>query len=470
MGLLAVGIQLNSDLAKPMYLQICDQIRQRIVDGQIIEGARLPASRNYAADIGVSRTTIVSAYEQLAAEGYIEGRGGSGFYVRPITDIKVSEKPRKIASTNAPPIIREEKPRSPQPSVSDMRLFPYQKWAQCIARAARASPEALIFNPDNFGDYRLRQAIAEYLGEWRGVVADPAQIIMTAGSGDALELCVRTLIKSGERVGLENPGYFPLRNFVTSQGMEPYWLEIENGEAALPTSRRGTAPRMVVLTPSHQFPLGGTMSPRRRAEFINWAAKSESWIIEDDYDSEFRYAGRPIPAMASFDPSARTLYLGTFSKVFSIGLRLGYIVAPISLVERFAETLSAFGVKASISSQRALAMFIEDGEFYRHIRRVRRIYGQRRKHLIDLLQSDFSDVLQFDDHQAGMHLVVRFSQDIDDQRIAEQVNQQGGVTRALSSYYSSLPKQRGLILGFCAFTEQEIQRNLQLVGREIARC
>jgi len=242
----------------------------------------------------------------------------------------------------------------------------------------------------------LREAISEHIAEWRGVSTPAGQIVVTAGSGDALEICIRALAAPGDRVGLEEPGYPPLRNFVRSLGLKPAWLHIDGAGAGLP--RADPAPRINVLTPSHQFPLGGAMSPARRAAHIAWAAANDAWIVEDDYDSEFRDSGRPIPAMASLDTDGRTIYVGGFSKVFSNSLRIGYLAAPEGMTERVRQVLRDYGVKASIAPQRPLADFFASGEFYRHLRRMRRLSDDRLRALVAALRPSLGALGDFPTH------------------------------------------------------------------------
>jgi len=209
------------------------------------------------------------------------------------------------------------------------------------------------------------------------------------------------------------------------------------------------------------------MSPLRRTEFLQWAVQTDSWIIEDDYDSEFRYAGSPIQALAGFDSTGRTIYVGTFSKIFSVGLRLGFLVAPPALIPRFSKTLARFGVKAATASQRALASFMDSGEFYRHIRRVRRIYGERRKFLLNTLHEKLGDIVRFEDFAAGMQLLARLPAGYDDQAIVEAASREGVITAALSAHYAQGEIQNGLLLGFCGFTEAEIEANTSIMEKII---
>lgn len=446
----------------PVFAQIYQALQRHIVSGDLFDGEKLPASRNFAAELGVSRSTVITAYDQLVAEGYAEGRHGSGLYVCPMGEVDqvLAHKPERRESNPEVPAVEE--PKLLRPGAPDMRLFPYRQWARAVARVARSEPRSLVTISDIFGDRRLRRAIANHVREWRGIDAQPEQILITAGSGDALEICTRTLIAPGESIALENPGYLPLMNFVESLGINPVRLSVGEQGAELPPSGKNLqTPKLTVLTPSHQFPLGGAMTPQRRLAFLNWAENTGGWILEDDYDSEFRYAGRPIPALAGFDKANRTLYVGSFSKIFSTSLRVGFIVVPKGMTGPFRKTLKAFGTKASIAPQRALATFMEDGEFYRHLRRVRRVYGERRRIMLDRLKQDFADIGTFQDHQAGMQVLLKLPRNRNDVTLCAQAAKQGLGVQALSSYFSGGEAEKGLILGFCAFDDSEIKSGLK---------
>ena len=469
MNFASLAFELHRDAAEPLFVQLCDQIRTRIVNGQIGTHLRLPASRSLAADMTISRSTVVVAYEQLVAEGYIEGRPGSGYYVRELAGIDQPQRSAKPpAQEKLEPMLAGASPLT-HPGYPDSRLFPYRQWARSLARSARLAPQAMIVSESPFGDSHLRQSIANYLADWRGLDIMPQQVMVTAGSVDALETCIRTLTSPGDVVGLENPGYRPLRNLVASQGMDIEWLGVGVNGAELPRAAGARAStRLVVVTPSQQFPLGGAMPVNRRREYQRWANVNDAWIIEDDYDSEFRYAGRPIPALASLDDSQRTIYVGTFSKVFSVSLRLAYLIMPTALIPEFRQTLARFGVKAALPCQRALADFIDAGELYRHIRRIRRIYADRRRLLLELVQQRLSRYASFEDHQAGMQLVLQLAPGLDDHRISAQAQALGVQVTPLSAYYGGGGAQQGLLLGFCPFDEGEIRSNIECLAEVIA--
>lgn len=465
LNLAAIAFSLDRNLEDPLFVQLCDQIRQRIASGQIMPNSQLPPSRSLAAELGVSRSTVVTAYEQLVAEGYIEGRGGSGFYVCELGGTDHVKEDSVVPPHNKPVENSIEESPLTHPGYPDARLFPYRPWARCLARSARLDPTALVASKNPFGDRSLRTAIAAYLSDWRGLNIRPEQVMITAGSIDALETCIRTLTSRGDAIGLENPGYQPLRNIAVNQGLDICWLPVGELGAEIPAdSGTGNTPKMVVLTPSHQFPLGGAMPPQRRLEFQHWAGENDAWIIEDDYDCEFRYAGRPIPAMASIDASGRTIYIGTFSKVFSVSLRLGYLIMPPSLFSSFKQTLAQFSVKAALPCQPALANFIESGDFYRHIRRVRRIYAERRRVLLEQVQQKLPDFISFQDHQAGMLIAFKLPDDIDDQAIAATALEQDLLVSPLTPYYGAGRAQSGLLIGFCPYTEAEITRNIDILA------
>lgn len=455
---LAFRIDRNSKT--PVFEQICDAMRQEIGSGARKQGEKLPPTRSFAQELGVSRSTVVNAYEQLIAEGYIEGRQGSGYEVALLDQVEITVSSRSALSESLPP---EDPPFGFHSGNPDMRLFPYVAWGKTVARVARQTPQDLMVSHSIQGHPDLRQAIANHVRDWRGVDARPEQIFVTAGSIEGLELCLRCLSKAGSPIALENPGYQPMRRQVIAQGMIPMDMPLDEHGAVVPDKSAALA----VLTPSHQFPLGGTMSAARRQAFLSWARKHQSWIVEDDYDSEFRFAGRPIPAMAGFDGLRRTIYVGSFSKVFSSGLRLGYVIPPAELRDQFAEMLRRYGSKASVTPQAPLAQFMQGGEFYRHIRRVRRHYGRRRAHLLQVISRDFADIGTVTDHQAGMQIVLHLKPNFSDQEIEAKALERGLVVQALSRYFAGHKKENGLVLGYCGMNEEEADIALRLLRSAI---
>ncbi|WP_226892613.1 PLP-dependent aminotransferase family protein [Phycobacter azelaicus] len=452
----ALAFTLDRDQPTPLFEQICAALRQQIVAGELPEGYRLPATRSLAVELGVARSTVVTAYEQMQAEGYISGRQGAGYNVCAMGEVEVAAACQPRAQ---PPF--EDMSRSPLPfsgGEPDMRLFPHRRWGQCVARICRNAPEALLDGGSALGNADLRRSIASYVADWRGLSVGPHQVIITAGAGDALDLCLRTIAQKGHAIGLEDPGYIPLRRIVEGQGLLRTSVWVDESGACVP---QGDAElRAVVLTPSHQFPLGGAMAPGRRVEFLDWAQKSKAWIIEDDYDSEFRYAGRPIPAMAGFEGSNRTVYVGSFSKTFSNRLRIGYLIAPEALLPALQDRLHRVGSRASVMPQQALAAFIDSGEFYRHLRRMRRIYAERRKHLLSRLAAEFAEFGHALDQGAGMQIVFHLRPGLNDAEICLRAKGAGLGLQPLSGFAVKADGLNGLVLGCCHMNEQEVDLGL----------
>lgn len=454
----SVALTLDRSLNESLFEQIYNGLRGRIIGGAVVAGDFLPPTRSFAAELGVSRATVLTAYEQLVAEGLVIGRRGAGYMVAEAVEMALPPAP-PVAVPEQEPMFRADLFR---PGTPDMRLFPHRAWAKTVARLARLAPEDMLGQSPRFGHSGLRAAIAGHVAEWRGLHVDPAQVIVTAGASEAIEMTLRSLCVAGDRVGLDDPGFLPVLAFVQAQGLGAQFLSADAQGAQVPPPMGQSQCKAVILTPSQHFPLGGAMGAARRAEMIAWAKDRGGWIIEDDYDSEFRYAGRPIPALASLDAHQRTVYIGSFSKIFANGLRLGYVIVPPKLQDRFEATQRRYGARASLMPQAPLAAFMQTGEFYRHLRRVRRIYAARRKALIEGL-AGFSDVGHFEDHQAGMQIAFHLNPEWSDVDIAKRAEAQGLGVEALSSYCHQTGRANGLLLGFCGFDEAHIAEGLQVL-------
>ncbi len=446
----------------PIFEQICASFRGRIRSGALETGARLPATRALAGDLGVARATVVTAYEQLVAEGYLASRRGSGYTVCAMGEVELSPG----ASAAPAPKLSERGDLLLEAGQPDMRLFPHRAWAKCVARLCRTRPEDMLTGCGRFGHPELRLAIASHVRDWRGIAARPEQVLVTSGATEALDICLHALASAEGRVGVEDPGFPPIRRFAEAQGRRTRDLALDAQGAEVP--RLGDETDVVVLTPSHQYPLGGAMSAGRRQEFVRWAAQSQGWIIEDDYDSEFRYAGRPIPALAGVDGQGRTVYIGSFSKIFSNSLRMGYIVAPEGLIDRLAQAMRMKGARASAMPQAALAEFMQRGEFYRHLRRVRRTYAERHRTLIDRLRRDFADVGHVEDHHAGMQVVLHLRPDLCDQAITAAARAGGVGVESLSAYSRRAGAYNGVVLGACLNDLEEQAEALTRLRRAIS--
>ncbi len=465
-----LALSIDASATEPAYIQIYAGIRDLILSGRIAQGARLPASRALAAELGVARATAVAAYDQLAGEGYIEGRRGSGMYVAPFLPEHLMLV-RPAAGTRwsggaggaaAPAELRGTRPIVPFRIGPDPRLFPHADWARLLQESWRDGGAPWDRMPDPFGHMRLRAAIADHLAAWRGIAATPDEIVVTAGTADALDIVIRTLMAPGETVWMEDPGHAPLRAAIEAHGLQPHAVPVdrEGFDLDRATAGGGSA-RAVIVTPSRQFPLGHTMPLARRLAMIEWASQTGSWIVEDDYDSEFRYSGRPLAALASLDETGRVIYLGSFSKIFSFSLRLGFIVAPRTLADAFRRTLERFGMRASLVAQPALAAFMETGRFARHLRRLRRTYQKRQAALMTALAEEFDGLLAAEPQGAGMHLTVDIDpalrRRMDDREISARAREAGIEVPALSASFHGPASRQGLLMGFAAFDEDELR-------------
>lgn len=433
----------------PLFRQLYEAIKEQIMTGALSEGDVLPATRTLALELGVSRSSVVNAYEQLLTEGYISGVRGAGYRVQstgilvrtplPIPAAKKSQHPAPELPVTAPFDTR----------ALDRTLFPTRQWAKTIARLCRQEPETMMFAGAEHANRQLREAIMRHAYEWRGIKCQPEQIVITAGSTEALELCINTLSRAGDIFNIEDPCYIPVKTCIEANNRQTHPLPVD--ERGAQARYLHAQSRLAIITPSHQFPLGVTMSIGRRMEFIYWAQKNNGWIIEDDYDSEFRYGGQPIPALAAFDKIGRTLYIGSFSKLFSSLLRISYLIVPPQLIGRFSHAPAQS--KVSMLPQRALAEFMFNGEFYKYLRRARKVYAQRRQHLLACLRHELGAFGSVQDHKAGTLLVFHLHPTISDDKVVEEAQRRGLAIRALSGFCFDKTAYNGLVIGFIAWDE-----------------
>jgi GntR family transcriptional regulator / MocR family aminotransferase len=453
-----LSISLQRDGAEPLHRQLYRALRERIRSGAARAGSALPSSRFFASELGVARSTVLAAYEQLQAEGYVEGRLGAGVFVVEAPEVVQGADPAPTPSAPEVPIgLKPFRPGAP-----DMRQFPHDRWTRMASAALRRAGPGLMTGADPFGLPALRQALAAHLFEWRGLSIPPENLIITAGAAGALDLVFDALTQPGDLVAVENPGYPVVREIAALRALDVAAIDIDDrGFVVRPLRALMRAPKVTVVTPSNQFPLGMAATAPRRAELLAWAAACGCAIVEDDYDSEFRYAGPPLPALAAEPGAAQVIYVGTFSKVFSPGLRIGYLATPPALRKRFATALQRLGARASLVPQAPLAEFIASGEFARHLRRMRRLYAQRRAQLRAILDHVFGPgVLVPSPRDAGMHLTVAFGGPLtrmSDLEAFERATRAGVVVEPLSRYAFVPPFRQGLMLGFAAFTEAEMR-------------
>lgn len=479
-GVLPV-IAIDRDSDRPLYRQIYEGYRDAIIEGRLRAGERLPSTRVLAEELGVSRFPVLNAFDQLLAEGYCESRVGAGTFVATALPEEIPLAADGAAGTGAPA------PRGPRRlaggAVADLRgppyprrgnepfavggvaveEFPFRVWAGLVARRARRlDPQRMHYGPA-LGLPRLRAAIAAYLRTARGVRCEPEQVMVVSGSQQALDLTARALLDPGSPVWIEEPGYWGAQDALKVAGarLEPVPVDAEGLDVAAGIARAPEA-RAAFVTPSHQFPLGATMSASRRLHLLDWADRSGAWIIEDDYNSEYRYESQPITALQGLDRDARVVYIGTFSKVLAPALRLGYLVLPPDLVARFAAVRHIMDISPPTFVQEVLADFLVEGHFARHLRRTRKLYRQRRGALVAALKAELGcEVLG---ERAGLHLVIELPEDRDDRAISERAAAEGIHVLALSACCLG-PRRKGLVLGYGAVRLEEIPDAVERLRR-----
>lgn len=474
-------IAVSRRAAKPLQSQIYDSYRAAIVSRNLRAGQRIPSTRALAAELGISRIPVLNAHAQLIAEGYFEGLAGAGTFVSTsLPDHWTSCKPNGTAAVKVRAGSRMVSRRSallphfkPAPwlygwgafSIGQMALehFPFRIWSNLVVRHCRNVHAKSLHYSDPMGSLEFRQTIAAYLRTARAVDCEAQQIMIVSGSQQALEISARVLLDPGDPVWIEEPGYSLTRHVLTMAGcrLVPVPIDDEGLDVAagMKRCRKG---RAAYLTPSHQFPLGVTMSASRRLQLLEWARSSNSWIVEDDYDSEYRYKDMPITSLQGLDRSSRVVYIGTFSKTLFPSLRLGYVVIPPDLVERFVAVRHAMDIYPPHLYQAVLTDFISEGHFSRHIRRTRELYGERRTVLADALASEFGSEVQVLGGEAGMHLVATIPKGISDREIAERAARRKLWLWPLSPCYLDKPALHGFILGFGSTRSRDIP---QAVGR-----
>jgi GntR family transcriptional regulator/MocR family aminotransferase len=441
----------------PLHRQVYEGIRHAILDGRLRAGQRIPSTRALADQLGVSRLPVLNAYQQLLHEQYLEGRVGSGTYVRTSLPDELLRAPRSpVTAHHGHPALRERDYGGLRPfrvSLPALDRFPHALWARLVSRHARRLRPARMAYGDPAGVLPLRVAIAEYLRAARGVNCDAGQVIITPGSQGALRCCAEVLLARNDRVAIEEPGYPGARAAFRAAGATLMPVRVDDEGITIPRARGRV--RAAYLTPSHQYPLGMAMTPARRLALLHWAVQRDAWLIEDDYDSEYRYVSRPLSALQGMSTAGRVIYVGTFSKVLFPALRIGYLVVPPSLVDDFVEARVAQDLFTPTLHQLVLAEFLRDGHFARHLRRMRGVYQSRRDALLNGLGHHCDSLVRVQNADAGLHVAVELH-GMRDTDVVARLSEHRLSAIALSSCCISPHPRNGLLLGFGGNPERRL--------------
>jgi GntR family transcriptional regulator / MocR family aminotransferase len=493
-GAIITGIGLTPDGPIPLHRQLYEGLREAILTRRLSPGMRLPSTRTLARELGISRYTVVDAFRQLCAEGYVEGKVGAGTCVTrtlpddllrpalPAISASVPMRERRPRSQRSEgqmalgrPLLstRPNPPRHTQPfqvGVPALDAFPGDLWGRLVARHARAMPVSMHGYQDPAGYAPLRRAIASYLAAARGVHCTAEQVIVVNGSQQGIALTAQVLLDPGGAVWMEDPGYPGAKGALLGAGarlipvpIDAEGLDVEAGTARCPGAC------LAFVTPSHQCPLGVTMSLNRRLALLEWAREAGAWVIEDDYDSEYRYVGRPLAALQGLDAAGRVIYAGTFSKVLFPALRLGYLVVPGDLLEAFAVARLFADMHPPLLEQAVLAEFMTEGHFARHIRRMRLLYAERQAALVEAARS-LSAWLDVRASEAGMHLLGWLPEGSDDQAIAQLAARHQVIAHPLSLHYIEPSEHRALLLGYASVPIPAIREGVRRLATAFAQA
>lgn len=484
-----LAIALDNNSSTPLHQQLYEQLRQAILTGRLTPGERIPSTRFLAKSLSISRFTVTTSYEQLLSEGYLETVTGSGTFVcqqipdnliesKPIENIeknnylsiKLSKYGETLANTKNVPRIAEPKLqinfRYGTPALSE---FPIKQWRKLLSRYCSANLDWLEYSTEPSGYKPLRQAITRYLTRSRAVNCQPEQILITNGTQQALDLILRLLISPGETIAIENPGYLSARMIFETHNANILPISVDNSgliiEELINFSEQNI--RLVYVTPSHQFPTGAILSLPRRLELLKWAQQTGGLIIEDDYDSEFRYGEKPIPALQGLDKSDSVLYIGTFSKVLFPSLRIGYLVLPKSLVAIFTRAKWLNDRHLPILEQQVLAEFIESGYLERHIRKMRSIYDKRRQILVKALKKHFGFRAKILGEKAGIHVMVSFKTNLSDEEIIKSAAKVGIGMMSAKPHYLIAHSKSEFIFGYGELTETQLTEGIHRLAKII---
>ena len=515
--LLKIHLDAQSEL--PMYRQLYEGMRRSILEGEFAAGARMPATRNFAKELGVSRNTVMQAFDQLFAEGYLEGKVGSGTYVSHalpddlLRARPVPTEPWSLSATASITRFTSHKPGTPKGSeaataapvsraisqrgaetaalrmfISDdnsyavrpfvtglpaLDAFPMDTWIRVAARCWRYLSTRELGYAHPAGYMPLRKAIAARLRDTRAVRCEPEQVIIVSGTQQAINLCAHILLNPGDAVWFEDPCYLGARAALSNNGARLIPVPVDDeGLNVNEAIAREPSARMAFVSPSYQVPMCVTMSLARRLALLDYAARHGLWVIEDDYDSEFRYAGRPLASLQSLDTAQRVIYIGTFSKSLLPALRLGYLVVPPDLVDAFTAARAIANRHAHTMEQAIVAEFIAEGHFGQHLRRMRTLYAERQAALVTAADKELGDLLEVNPANAGLNLVGWLNKDfaargISDIAVAQRAHDAGITAPAIATYSLEPVQRQGLLMGYAALTPREIRKGVKELAQVV---
>lgn len=478
-------VRLDRSRGTPLHQQLAAELRRLVLSRDLPPGARLPSTRRAAEELGVSRTLVVQAYEQLRAEGYFQAAVGVGTWVPeslaphllPPHKGGARERPREAQGRNSLSLrgariassrsaIAGTRPTFPlRPAGVAADEFPTRIWTRLTSKAWRSHAAELVHYGEVQGLAALRLALAEHLRRHRAVRVAPEQILITAGSQQSLDLIARLFLDVGDVAVVEEPGYDGATSVFRAAGARIVPAPVDVNGVDISSCMDVGHARLVYTTPSHQYPLGSTLSLERRLALLDWARRSDGWIVEDDYDSEFRYASRPLPSLQGLEQGARVLYVGTFSKVLAPALRIGFIVLPEDLVDPFVRVRQVTDHHPPLSIQATLAAFVAEGHLERHLIRMRGIYSARRDALIRALRTTFGEGYDIVAGDGGLHLTILIPDDLDDVAVAREAFARGLDPQPLSVHYAQSPQRQGLVLGFGAFPPDVLEQSVRVLRR-----
>ncbi|WP_373482232.1 PLP-dependent aminotransferase family protein [Acetobacterium sp.] len=453
-------INIDKKSARTLMRQLYDQIKYQILDGRLAPAEKLPATRQLASDLGISRSTVLDAYNQLIAEGYLIGNHGSGTVVASGIDVlaipleTAAHKSDAAGSKNNQP---ETAVIDFQSGVIDSPQFPLSEWKKAYQRSLDQVPEAAFHYHPSAGVLSLRQTIADYLRRTRGLDCDPDQIMIVSGSTQGLALIAALFYDQQQAVLIEDPTHPGLRKIIERSKLNLIGIPVDDQGLITDLLAPHPAPAFIYTTPSHQYPLGGILPIQRRQKLIQYAIANDAYLLEDDYDSEFRFEGQPVSSLYELSPD-RVIYLGTFSKILTPAIRLGYLILPEPLIAPYLELKKYSDVHTEALTQYALAEFIDSGGLEKHIWKMKKIYAKKRQHLIDELSRCYPDEFEIKGHAAGLHMVVHFNGVVFDGPLINRINAQQVRVYPIENYVfgNKTPYCSDILLGYAHLTFAEI--------------